>query len=405
MRKTLYTALSSKNVQDLDVYFVLYALDAEKVKQFDAGMGGKPPDAASIGTELASTFVNLTQLAQNAEDGANEDTPLASKLKLADSTGKSVDCFLNVAVAGNSLLRMLRTSLNRYSSAAAALAAEAVALPLKAWGARFDVKGVAASLSLPSSAAGLRVGIRFLQSASFYGGVVEPTVAALKECRLSTIFDAAVGSDLRRSLFMALGSLRPQDSECSFSLYALDSAQVTQVKANAVKDSEVLGTQLGITHINLAELAKTMDDNEGEDEARKMTLQLTNADAAAIGSIHVSLRATALLRSVKQALKKVNGVATNALKADAKASQVLEIRADEEAKRKQQAQGRQRAKTPTKEAGNRRADSPASAGSTPAKLSKRVSSRNVAERRVTARLRVKRDGSSRVSLVLKVVVD
>ena len=138
LRKSLFTALASKHSQDSDVFFVLYALDARQAKQLSAGGNSADVAKAELGTEVASAFLSLSHVAKSAAK-SDEDEEHKATLQLVDRANKSLGASLKVAVAGQPLLRMLRVTLDRYKSAAAAMDAEAVALPVNPWVLQFEV--------------------------------------------------------------------------------------------------------------------------------------------------------------------------------------------------------------------------------------------------------------------------
>ena len=139
LRRALYTALASKDSQDSDVYFMLYALDTKQAKQLRASDDSTDVATTELGTEVGSAFLNLSQLAKSAAKNEGEDEAHKATLQLLDRAKKSLDASLRVAVAGQPLLRTFRVTLDRYKSAAAAIEAEEVAMPSNPSVLQFDV--------------------------------------------------------------------------------------------------------------------------------------------------------------------------------------------------------------------------------------------------------------------------
>ena len=129
LRRALYTALASKDSQDSDVYFMLYALDTKQAKQLRASDDSTDVATTELGTEVGSAFLNLSQLAKSAAKNEGEDEAHKATLQLLTSEGKPTVGSIHVSVRAAPLLRAMRDTLKRVrNDAAAAVESDAKAL-------------------------------------------------------------------------------------------------------------------------------------------------------------------------------------------------------------------------------------------------------------------------------------
>lgn len=289
-----------------------------------------------------------------------------------------------------------------------------------------QVEGITVNQSLLSHTASLRVGIDFLSITSFYGNPFEPTVECMRDFNLRGRFDMPVGSELRQALFTALGSSDPQDSDVYFVIYALNGEHLQQLRQDPQVQTAALGSEVASAYLNLLELAKAICEMENP-PSQTRTLQLfTQAGDPSVGSLNVRFDAHSMLRVAWGALLQAKGDAASAIASEADAVKLRQIFTTEEANLSERmlrahsvgpAAEAQRSfkessvlSLPSPNAAADVSQSPSQSDmdsfrSTPARRLRGMRLSHDVPLKVAVRLRVKRDGSARVSLALKVKID